>query len=79
MDKDMVENVRNFFEIIYKQVVNADAVAVVSTGEAGEYKNNPTIKEQKEKGNKLIDGNMFAQYDERGEILIFVPEEKKVD
>ena len=49
-------------------------VAVISGAEPGDYQNNPTIDEYKQKGYKLIDANMFGKVgaeSERGEILIF--------
>ena len=49
-----------------------DALAVVSEGPPGQYEDNPTVNEYKAKGYKLVDGNMFGQGNETGEILIFV-------
>ena len=75
MDKDFLERVRLMNEIVYRQEYSKDIVAVLNS-EPGEYENNPTIIEYKEKGYRLFDANMCGAGNELGEILLFIPDGK---
>ena len=65
MDKDFLERVRLMHETVYRQEYSKDIVAVLNS-EPGEYENNPTIIEYKEKGYRLFDANMCGSDNELG-------------
>ena len=72
MDEKYIESMRCMNQISAWESYGKDALAVVSKGTPGQYEGNPTVDEYKAKGYRLVDGNMFGQGNEIGEILIFV-------
>ena len=72
MDKNIIEDMRCMYQIDAWETYGKDAVAVMNEGFSGEYDENPTIKEYKAKGYKLVDANMFGEGTDTFEILTFV-------
>ena len=72
MNSIFIEHMRCVYQIDAWETFGKNAVAVVSEGTPGNYDDNPTVKEYKEKGYKLVDANMFGKGFEFGEILIFI-------
>ena len=71
MDQDYVEKMLRLYTLNAKITFGTDTVTILSAGTPGEYDNNPTLKEFKEKGYKLCDANMFGKGDERYEAFSF--------
>lgn len=74
VNKEHAEEMRVFYERCYREEYGPEVMAVLNGGEPGNYDNNPTVEEYRQKGYKLIDANMFG--DSLGsvaEIFIFAP------
>ena len=70
--KNIIEDMRCMYQIDAWETYGKDAVAVMNEGFSGEYDENPTMKEYKAKGYKLVDANMFGEGTDTFEILTFV-------